>query len=125
MFSPILEYSLARPAQTDRVAPVRGRKVRLVATAGCLVEETGGGWLLTRVGHLENTTVQSTSTAERSALAKLPSGSLSVRLIGERPFNPVGHAGQRVAAKGALIKDANGIRLNVTSLQTVGQACAR
>jgi hypothetical protein len=135
MFSPILEYALARAAyrpgragEPDPAHPgaaVRGREVRLVGTAGCLVQEAGGGWLLTRVGRLESTTVQSTSTAERSALAKLPSGNLSVRLIGERPFNPVGRAGQRVAAKGALIKDAGGIRLNVTSLQAVGPGCAR
>jgi hypothetical protein len=135
MFSPIVEYALARPAdrlrqtgEGDSVHPagaVRGREVRLVATAGCLAQGAGGSWLLTRVGRLESTTVQATSTAERSALAKLPSGNLSVRLIGERPFNPAARAGQRVAVKGALIKDTEGMRLNVTSLQAVGQDCAR
>jgi hypothetical protein len=139
MFSPILEYALARPEQQPRqaapdpakgieanpVAAVTEREVRLVATAGCLVREAAGGWQLTRIGHLESTTVQSTSAAERSALAKLPSGAQSVRLIGESPFNPAGRASQRVAVKGALIKDANGTRLNVTSLQALGQTCAR
>lgn len=140
MFSPILEYALARPEhpprqaaapdsataiQADPAASVTERVVRLVATAGCLVREAGGGWLLTRIGPLESTTAQSTSSAERSTLARLPSGNLSVRLIGERPFNPAGSAGQRVAAKGALIEDTTGTRLNVTSLQALGQTCAR
>jgi hypothetical protein len=140
MFSPIVEYALARPAERSRqagapdsarvtlthpAAAVKGQGVRLVATAGCLAQDAGGSWQLTRVGRLESTTAQATSTAERSALAKLPSGNLSVRLIGERPFNPAARAGQRVVAKGALIKDLDGMRLNVTSLQAVGHDCAR
>jgi hypothetical protein len=140
MFSPILEYALPRPEhqprqaavpdsatviQADPAAAAGKREVRLVATAGCLAREPDGGWLLTRIGHLESATVQSTSAAERSALASLPSGNQSVRLIGESPFNPAGRAGQRVAVKGAFIKDTNGTRLNVTSLQALDQTCAR
>jgi hypothetical protein len=140
MFSPIVEYSLARPAirlpraaapdsvkviEPDRAAVVGGREVRLVATAGCLVREAGGGWLLAKMGRLDDTRLQSTSTAEREALARLPSGALSMHLIGVHAFNPAGHAGERVAVKGAMIKDTNGTRLNVTSLQKVGRACAR
>ena len=139
MFSPILEYALASrehllqqaaapdsatAPQADPAASVGASKVRLVATAGCLAREAGG-WRLTQVGHIESTALQSTSTAERAALAKLSGGDQSLRLIGESPFNPSGHAGQRVAAKGALIEDTNGTRLNITSLQALGQTCAR
>ncbi len=99
--------------------------MRLVATAGCLAREAAGGWQVTRVGHIESTTVQSTSSGERAALAKLTGGDQSLRLIGVSPFNLAGHAGQRVAVKGALIKDTDGTRLNVTSLQALGQTCAR
>ncbi|HEY4215061.1 MAG TPA: hypothetical protein VGM84_26540 [Steroidobacteraceae bacterium] len=139
MFSPIVEYAVPRPAEGRQPAvvassPVRTAPldpaivnepgVRLVATAGCLIPDAGG-WRLARIGRLADTSTQATSSAERSELAKLPTGDLSVRLIGERPFNPAGHAGQLVMAKGALIKDGNGVRLNVTSLQNSGQACAR
>jgi mono/diheme cytochrome c family protein len=114
MFSPIVEYALARQG-----APDSG--VRLVAAAGCLTRAASGGWLLSHIGHLDNTSKQSTSSADTVALAKLPGGNLSVGLIGESPFDPARLVGQRVAAKGALI----GTRLNVTSLQGLGQACAR
>jgi hypothetical protein len=138
MFSPILEYAVergahrtmpgaatdsARVSETDPLAAVGQGEVRLVATTGCLVREASGAWLLTRIGQFANTAAQSTSTTERASLANLPGGNLSVRLIGERSFNPAGRIGQRVAAKGALIKDSSGIRLNVTSLQPAGQAC--
>lgn len=140
MFSPIVEYSRPRPGQespragapdmpkpigADPVAALPEAEVRLVATSGCLVRARSNGWALTRVGHFLDAQSQSTSAAERSALARLPSGTLSVPLIGVRPFNPGERVGQRVAAKGALIKDTHGTRLNVTSLQTVDQACAR
>jgi hypothetical protein len=140
MFSPILEYAVPRPTngpgqsaaldsakvtETDPVTAARQREVRLVATAGCLVREAGGGWLLTSIGHFKSTTAQSTSAVERAELAKLPSGNLSVSLIGGQPFNPAARVGHRVAAKGALIRDATGTRLNVTSLQALDQACAR
>src|SRR3979490_1209992 len=58
MFSPILEYAWARPrrrqvgepdpAKVIDIPPEasgRAREVRLVATAGCLVQDAGGGWL--------------------------------------------------------------------------------
>lgn len=120
MFSPIVEYAVQRDGQR-----ATQRDVRLVAIAGCLVHEAGGAWRLTRVGQLMDTTAQSTSATERAALANLPRGNLSVRLIGEAAFNPAGHLGQRVAAKGALIKDGSGMRLNVTSLQYANEACVR
>ena len=139
MFSPIVEYALARPshrpAQTVSSAATliengaavaeSERDVHLVATAGCLVRDDSGGWRVTEIAHLDRTTMQSTSSVERSTLAKLPAGNRSVQLIGARPFDPGEHTNQRVAVKGALIKDAHGIRLNVTSLQVVDQACTR
>jgi hypothetical protein len=139
MFSPILEYALARPShrpaqavssaatliENGAVVAESEREVHLVATAGCLVRDDAGGWRVTKIAHLDHTTMQSTSSVERSTLAKLPAGNRSVQLIGVRPFDPGEHTNQRVALKGALIKDAHGIRLNVTSLQVVDQACTR
>jgi len=139
MFSPIVEYGVERSTnrsvrtvsrspnaiEPGPTSTVSEREVRLVATAGCLVQEADAGWFLTRVGRLKTTTQQSTSNGERAALSKLPPGRLSLRLIGVQPFNPAQRLGQRVAAKGALVKDKQGIRLNLTSLQVVGGTCGR
>lgn len=125
MFAPIVQYGVTRPnAIESGPRDGSGREVRLVATAGCLVQRDAG-WFLTRIGRFESTTKQSTSNAERSALAMLPSGKQSVRLIGERPFDRALSRQRRVAAKGVLVQDEQGIRLNVTSLQIVDGTCGR
>lgn len=139
MFSPILEYGVERPTNrpvrmasgsVNAVEPgpasdMSGREVQLMATAGCLVQKADSGWFLTRVGHLETTMKQSTSKVERSALPMLPVGKLSVRLIGGEPYNPAQRIEQRVVANGALVRDQHGMRLDLTSLQTVDGSCGR
>jgi hypothetical protein len=137
MFSPLVEYALARsmppPGQArpragiepGPASPAVEDGVRLVAAAGCLTRAADGSWNLGNIRSLNSASAQSMSSFERAALAKQPRGELSLRLIGVQPFNPAGQAGQRVAAKGALITDRNGTRLNVTSLQPAGEACAR
>ncbi len=40
-------------------------------------------------------------------------------------MHPEEHKGHKVLVKGLLIKDAAGQRLNITSLTTVGQTCAK
>jgi len=41
----------------------------------------------------------------------------------QREINPDAHKGHKMAAKGLLIKDPKGNRLNVTSLEMVAAAC--
>ena len=121
MFSPLVEYALARSpvAKQTTAAPVR-----LVSAVGCLVRSTSGGWSLGSIASFNTASAQSTSGAERTELAKKPGGKQSVRLIGVQPFSPDTRIGQRVAAKGALITGSHGTSLNVTSLQVAGEACA-
>lgn len=52
-----------------------------------------------------------------------PFGVLRFRLIGVSPFKPSAAEGRKVAVKGVLIPDASDPRVNVTSLQTAGEAC--
>jgi len=118
MFSPLVEYTVPRATQPRR-------SVRLIAAVGCLTRTSTGGWNLGRIGNLQDTSAQSTSRTERTALAQQPDGTLSVRLLGMQPFHPDTQADQRVIAKGVLMTDPDGSRLNVTSLQATGTACAR
>jgi hypothetical protein len=48
----------------------------------------------------------------------------SYRLIGAGVFHPASHKGQNVSVKGLAIRDANGNRLNITSLRTINRSCA-
>jgi hypothetical protein len=63
-------------------------------TAGCLDGNPGSGWTVD-----------------------------SYRLIGAGVFQPSDRKGQRVSVRGLFIGDANGNRLNVTSLRTIGKSC--
>ncbi len=47
----------------------------------------------------------------------------SYRLIGAGVFDPSLHKGQKVFVKGLAVGDANGYRLNVTSLRTIARSC--
>ncbi len=60
----------------------------------------------------------------KAAEAK-PLGALRFRLIGLIEMSPAEHKGHKVIVKGLLIKDPTGDRLNVTSLTTVSQTCAK
>ena len=50
---------------------------------------------------------------------------LNLRLIGMTEMNPAPHRGHKVLIKGLLIKDADGSRVNVTSIKTVGDLCGK
>ena len=52
-----------------------------------------------------------------------PLGTERLILVGPGPFNPDAHKGHKMAAKGLLIKDPKGNRLNVTSLEMVSATC--
>jgi hypothetical protein len=40
-------------------------------------------------------------------------------------MNPAPHRGHKVLIKGLLIKDADGSRINVTSIKTIGDICGK
>ncbi len=119
MFSPIVEYARSRAAHPAGTGAV----LKLVATAGCLTQPHTGAWGLQHAHALETATSQSTSHAEAAVLAGLSPGAVTVALMGAQPFNPSQWQGQRVLAKGVLVSDAQGQRLNLTSLQPTGARC--
>jgi hypothetical protein len=121
MFSPIVEYARSRAA--GPVTSGAPAAVELVATVGCLTQSGGGGWRLQHAHAFETATSQSSSHAEQLRLARRTDGSLGVPLIDVAPFNVARWRGQRVIAKGALVRDRQGLRLNLTSLQPAGGPC--
>jgi hypothetical protein len=65
-----------------------------------------------------------TPADQRSKLAALPAGADSIRLLGIYTALDE-HKGHRMEAKGFLVKDPNGDRLNVVALEMVAPTCAK
>lgn len=114
MFSPLVQYSID--------AAATAQQLKVVETVGCLKQGVHAEWSLASAGALAPSPTQSTSATElRGATASLGNG--RYELLGAAVFHPQSQAGGRVAVKGVLVRDAEGERLNVTSLQPVAGAC--
>jgi hypothetical protein len=128
----ILMMLTAQIGLTDRggpenAAPPQGTEaVPIVETVGCLVEGPNRTWTLTnaaepmKAGRAGFSRPEEVKAAEGRGL-----GAQQIRLIGMNEMNPSPHRGHKVLVKGLQIKDASGQRLNVTSLKTVGETCAK
>jgi hypothetical protein len=114
MFTPFIQYAIDSRNPTVDIAQVEG----------CLEQSPAKTWTLIRASDPAVSKTQSTtSLAVKEAQGK-PSGHRQYVLLGATAFNPGIHKGQKVAVKGAFIKDANQTRLNVTSLQPLAPACS-
>ena len=96
----------------------------LVEVVGCLSQDEGGRWLLTRATRPSVVKEPATTAAAVKTAGARSLGAQQYRLIGIAPFRPERRAGRKVAARGVLIRDRGESRINVTSLQTAGEACA-
>ena len=111
----------------ENAAPPQGSQaIPIVDTIGCLAEGPNRTWTLTnaaeptRAGRAGFSRPDEVKAAEGRGL-----GSQRLRLIGMTEMNPGPHRGHKVLVKGLLIKDADGSRINVTSLKTVGDPCGK
>jgi hypothetical protein len=111
----------------ENAAPPQGAQaIPIVETIGCLADGSNGAWTLnnagepTKAGRAGFSRPEEVKAAEGRGL-----GSQPLQLIGMIEMHPEQHKGHKVLVKGLLIKDANGQRINVTSLTTVGESCAR
>jgi hypothetical protein len=148
MFSPLVQYSVdnppTRPANSARSPQTAGTTlgasgatlgaarpetrahrsaIEMVEVVGCLGQSHSALWMLTHGSDPVATKTQSTSAAAIAATAAKPLGNQRYQLLGVDVFNPQGNAGKKVEVKGVLIKDAQGARLNVTSLQAAATSC--
>lgn len=96
----------------------------LVQVVGCLTAGPEGGWMLTRGTRAVRTREPSASGAEAlGALDDQPLGDRTFTLMSAYP-DPSPHAGHKMEAKGFLIRDPAGDRINLSSLQPVAERCA-
>jgi hypothetical protein len=111
----------------ENAAPPRGaQSLPIVETVGCLAEGPNRTWTLTRAAEPARTGRAGFSRPEDVKAAEGRGlGAQQIRLIGMAEMNPSPHGGHKVLIKGLLIKDAAGQRINVTSLKTVGDVCAK
>ena len=100
-----------------------GGTLELVEIVGCLARGPNETWAITRAGQPSASSAPWTTLAAVGDALARPLGLLRFRLIGVSPFKPSAAEGRKVVVKGVLIPDAADPRVNVTSLQTAGEAC--
>ena len=95
----------------------------LVRAVGCLAQGPDTAWILVDAGEPVRTKNPAASTGDElknSEAAAL--GTHTFRLLNVYP-SPDPHKGHKVEAKGFLIRDPGGDRINVTSVQTLAPRC--
>jgi hypothetical protein len=130
MFSPFIQYTIDNdePGKSGGAQIAAEKQPSLnvldvVEAVGCLDQSTDKTWTLRNGSEPVVSKSQSTSLAALKQAATQPLGKQQYQLLGAGVFSPADHKGQKMEAKGLLIKDGTGIRLNVTSLQAVGSVC--
>ena len=109
---------------TGKSGPEPVPNFSLVQVVGCLTErESDGAWILTGAGEPVRTGhPQRTADDQLLEPAKAP-GARTVSLMVSPAFDPRSHKGTEVEARGFLIRRPAEDRLNLTSLETIGQRC--
>ena len=96
----------------------------LVRTVGCLAQAPETAWVVADAGEPVRTKNPEASTGDElkhSEAAAL--GTRTFRLLNVYP-GPDPYKGHKIEAKGFLIKDPGGDKINVTSVQTLAPRCA-
>jgi hypothetical protein len=97
----------------------------LVRVVGCLAPASGSEWPLAGVGVPARTKNPAASTGEELAAAAATAlGRHTFRLFNVYP-RPDAYTGHKVEAKGFLIRDPAGDRINVTAVQSLAPRCDR
>jgi hypothetical protein len=96
----------------------------LVQVVGCL-QNGPGGWMLTQTtAPIRTENPDASSASQLSALAATPAGVGDIRLLGVYSALDE-HKGHRMEGKGFFVRDPDGDRLNVVSLEMVASACVQ
>ena len=106
---------LTRKGQTATVP-----NFSLVQVVGCLAQGPDSAWTLTKTSEPALTRDEEPSAAALKSAQARPLGAQTFTLVSAVPFKPETHAGQKMEARGLLYKDDKDARLNLTSLQTLG-----
>jgi mono/diheme cytochrome c family protein len=103
--------------------PVELSTGSLVQVVGCLSQE-GADWLLTNASApLRTDNPDASKGDQRAALEAAPLGTRRVGLLGV--YGSVdAHKGHKMEAKGFLVREAGGDRINVAALEMIAAGCA-
>jgi hypothetical protein len=96
---------------------------RLVRVVGCLTRGPDKAWVLANTTDPVPTTDQPSTAAVLKEASVQSLGSGAFRLIGASTFNPEGHEGEKMQAKGLVYRAPNKDRINVISLEGLGSHC--
>jgi cytochrome c5 len=95
----------------------------LARLVGCLAAGPGADWTLANASAPARTRNPAASTGEElAASAAAALGSQTIRLMNVYP-RPEAYVGHKVEAKGFLIRDPGGDRINATAVQTLAARC--
>lgn len=98
-----------------------------VEVVGCMTLDTGNGWFLTSASDAARTLdAFSITPDELKAAAARPPGGLVFRLenlMDITGFNIDAAVGKKMEAKGILVRQPKGDRINVTAVQEAGSRC--
>lgn len=112
---------ITKTANAKGAPPAAITTGQLVQVVGCL-DGSAGNWTLTKATDPARTESPDASSAEELKQMASSSGSGAFKLLGI--YAPVDeHKGHRMETKGFIVKDPDGDRLNVVSLELVAEAC--
>lgn len=114
--------ALAAIRMIPRNGPSPPRPGAMVQSVGCLEENPGSGWVLTRSTDPQITTRDPLTAADKQALSTA-SGTNTIQLISVYPGADL--ARNTVVVKGLFIKTATNIRINVTSVELLHPQCGQ
>lgn len=96
----------------------------LVQVVGCLAAGADGDWTLTSSTRAVRARDPAASSPDAlAALDAQPLGDRTFELMSAYP-DPAAHAGHKMEAKGFLIRNPDGDRINLSSLEMVAERCA-
>jgi hypothetical protein len=96
----------------------------LVQVVGCLSQEGAGWWLTSATAPLRTDDPGASKGEQRAALESAPLGTRRVGLLGVYGSLEQ-HKGHKMEAKGFLVREADGDRINVAALEMVAAGCAQ
>jgi len=114
--------ALAAIRMIPRNGPSPPRSGAMVQSVGCLEENPGSGWVLTRSTDPQITTRDPLTAADKQALSTA-SGTNTIQLISVYPGADL--ARNTVVVKGLFIKTPTNIRINVTSMELLHPQCGQ
>jgi len=96
----------------------------LVVVAGCLVPGPGNTWILTSATEpVRIRSSQNSTPEELKAWDRKPAGTKTFGLMDAQYYSPESHLGQKVEAKGLLIRSPGNDRINLTAFRATDSKC--